>query len=197
MKVSLLSVFVFTILAVALPQPVVAHCDTFDGPVVTDAKTALKKGEVTPVLKWVSAEGEPEVRAAFQRTLAARSASPEARDLADHYFFETLVRVHRQGEGAPYTGLKSGAPEAVIEAADAALEKGSVDALEKELLERVARGLRDRFATLQQAKEHADHNVEAGRRYVAAYVDFMHYAERVEQFGAASHAHAAATEHQH
>ncbi|MHB0970644.1 MAG: DUF6448 family protein [Thermoanaerobaculia bacterium] len=120
-------------------------------------------------------------------------------EFADRYFFETLVRVHRQGEGAPYTGLKSEEPEAVITAADLALEKGSLEALEKALVEETMHGLRERFETLKAAKAHADHNVDAGRRYVAAYVDFMHYAEKLHQVAAQKHdAHAApAAVHEH
>jgi len=82
-----------------------AHCDTLDGPVVTEGKTALEKGDVTPVLKWVKKEYESEIRTAFEKTLVVRSKGLEASELADMYFFETLVRLHRAGEGAPYTGL--------------------------------------------------------------------------------------------
>jgi hypothetical protein len=42
----------------------------------------------------------------FTKTLAVRKQSKEAKELADMYFFETLVRIHCAGEGAPYTGLK-------------------------------------------------------------------------------------------
>ena len=94
------------LLALIVPQPAFAHCDTLDGPVVLDAKAALEKGDVTPVLKWVKKDNEKEIRKVFSHTLAVRKLNPEARELADHYFFETLVRVHRAGEGAPFTGLK-------------------------------------------------------------------------------------------
>jgi len=67
-----------------------AHCDTMDGPVVTEAQEALEKGDVTAVLKWVKTEHEEEVRAVFKKVLAARTKSPEAREVADMYFFETL-----------------------------------------------------------------------------------------------------------
>src|SRR5512140_3415200 len=83
-----------------------AHCDSVSGPVITTAQAALDKGDVTPILKWVSPEKENEIRAAFKETLKVRALSPEARNLADRYFFETLVRVHREGEGAAYTGIK-------------------------------------------------------------------------------------------
>jgi hypothetical protein len=111
-----------------------AHCDTMDGPVVKAAQAALEKGNVTPVLKWVKPPQEADVRAAFQKTLAVRGLGREARDLADQYFFETLVRLHREGEGAPYTGLKpAGAVEPVVAAADKALEAGSVEELTREI----------------------------------------------------------------
>jgi hypothetical protein len=88
-------------LIVLLPQTANAHCDTLDGPVVAAALVALENGDVTPVLKWVTRENEPEIRAAFSRTLAVRGKGPEAKGLADMYFFETLVRLHRAGEGEP------------------------------------------------------------------------------------------------
>ena len=91
---------------------------------VAAGKAALAKGEVTPVLMWVEKHNEGEIRAAFAKTLAVRAKGPEARDLADMYFFETLVRVHRQSEGEFYTGLKPAEvdPGAAVAAADKALE---------------------------------------------------------------------------
>lgn len=164
-----------------LPQVVLAHCDTMDGPVVKDAQAALAKGDVTPVLKWVKPEAEPEVREAFARTLAVRKLGGEARDLADMWFFETLVRVHRAGEGAPYTGLKpAGTPlEPPIAAADHAIDSGSADALVKMLTEAVAGGIRERLARVVETRKHANESVTAGREFVEAYVIFIHYAERL------------------
>jgi hypothetical protein len=54
-----------------------AHCDTLDGPVVKDARMALEKGDVTPILKWVKAENETEVRATFNFALAQTSKGKE------------------------------------------------------------------------------------------------------------------------
>src|SRR5512136_371299 len=78
---------------------VLAHCDGMDGPVVTAAKKALETGDANPVLIWVQKKDEGEIRKAFQKTLAVRKLSPEAKELGDMYFFETLVRIHRAGEG--------------------------------------------------------------------------------------------------
>jgi hypothetical protein len=177
-----------TVAALALlaaPRAASAHCDTLEGPVVSAARQALAAGDVGPVLKWVTPAAEPEIRDAFRRTLAVRGASDEARELADQFFFETLVRVHRQGEGFPYTGLApAGTPASpAIRAADAALESGNADALVKALTEMVAAGVKERFAHAREARQHATHDVEAGRRFVAAYVALTHYAEAIESAG--------------
>jgi hypothetical protein len=175
-----------------LPAITHAHCDTLDGPVVTTANAALEKGDVTPVLKWVKKEDEAEVRELFKKTLIVRGKGPEPRDLADRYFFETLVRLHRAGEGAPFTGLQAGPPEPVIAEADKALEKGSVDSLVKEITDAVAAGIKKRFAQTLERKKHADGSVGAGREFVEAYVDFTHYVERLhdDALASASHNHA-------
>ena len=178
-------------LAALAPAPAAAHCDTLDGPVVNDARTALASGDPTPILKWVAAGDEAEIREAFRRALAVRSLGPEARALADRYFFETLVRVHRQGEGAAYTGLKpAGTPaEPGIAEADRALEAGSADALVALVTTETERGIRARFARAAEAKKRSAESVERGREYVAAYVEFMHYGERLLAAAAAGASH--------
>lgn len=168
-----------------------AHCDTLDGPVVTEARLALEKGDVTPVLKWVKPEAETEIREAFALTLNVRAKGPEAKELADRFFFETLVRVHREGEGAPYTGLKpAGEIPPGIALADKALEKASVEDLQKTLKDHLTAGLKERFAEVVEAKKHAGESVEKGREFVEAYVVFIHYAEGLVEaiHGAGSHA---------
>jgi hypothetical protein len=184
------------LLMVLGPRPARAHCDTLDGPVVTDARAALGAGEVTPVLKWVSAEKEGEVRQAFVQAVAVRGLGPEARALADQFFFETLVRIHREGEGAPYTGLKPAGTETEpgIAAADRALHAGSVEELATQAGAAVEQGLRHRFADVIEKKKHAGHDVASGRAYVAAYVEFVHYAERVMAAAAGPAAHAPRTD---
>ena len=180
-KISDLLMFVMmTIVMLAVPHVAMSHCDTLDGPVVTTAKAALEKGEVTPVLKWVRTEDEKDIREQFNKTLTVRKQGKEARELADTYFFETLVRIHRAGEGAPYTGLKAaGTVEPSVAAADKALESGSVDGLVTMINDAAAKGIRERFERAKEAKKHADHGVEYGRKFVAAYVEFTHYVERL------------------
>jgi hypothetical protein len=173
-----------------------AHCDSLDGPVVVDARLALAEGDVTPVLKWVRADDEAAIRAAFAQTIGVRRLSPAAADLADRFFFETLVRIHRAGEGAAFTGLKpAGGIDPAIAAADLSLVTGRAEALVRELQQRIAIGLGQRFERAREARAHADHNVDAGRAYVAAYVDFIHYYEALHGLAVRSGTHEAAHQH--
>jgi hypothetical protein len=169
---------VLGLLSLFLPSNVLAHCDTLDGPVVATARTALEMGEVTPTLKWVRPEDEEEIHAAFERTMVVRTQNEEARELADLYFFETLVRIHRAAEGAPYTGLKPGETvDPAVTMADQALAEGSVDDMVETLSSAMANGIRDRFQHAAEMQQHADESVEAGREFVEAYISFTHYVE--------------------
>lgn len=179
-------------LALLTPTPSRAHCDTLDGPVVAAARKALDSGQLAPVLAWVQPRDEKEIRGAFEQARAVRKAGSEARSLADTWFFETLVRVHRAGEGAPYTGLKPAgqALSPALAAADAAIAKGNAAEVEKLLVEAVRHGLHQSFARLK-AQKPPGADVEAGRAWVAAYVPFVHWAEAVEAAAAAGGAHGA------
>jgi len=157
-----------------------AHCDTLNGPVVESARQALAAGDVTRLLKWVPIEDEQLIRTAFQNTMEVRRIGGQARELADMYFFETLVRIHRAGEGASYTGLKPGTEvDPAIALADKALENGSVDKLVGALTDATAKGIRDRFRRALETRKHAAESVAAGREFVEAYVIFTHYVEEL------------------
>lgn len=145
---SLLIVLSMAVLPLLSATDAYAHCDTMDGPVVTDARETLGSEDLTPVLKWIRAEDKPAVKGAFEQTLVVRQQSPEARELADRYFFETVVRLHRESEGAPYTGLKPAGTNAnpAISAADQALKQGSADALIEQITGAVAEELQRGFA---------------------------------------------------
>jgi len=177
--------------SVAIVVPIAfAHCDTLDGPVVKTAETALKKGDITPVLKWVKEENEQEIKELFKKTLIVRTKGKEARELADRYFLETLVRLHRAGEGMPYTGLKpAGVVEPAVVEADKALESGSAENLIKLITETASQGIQEQFDQAKEAKKHADLDVKAGRVFVEAYVEFTHYVEKLHLDAAGSPAH--------
>jgi len=174
-----------------------AHCDSLDGPVITEAQFALEKGDVTPLLKWVTKEHEKDIRSVFAQALAVRAKGKDARELADRFFFETLVRIHRAGEGATYTGLKAaGTTAPAIAAADEALATGSVDALSAKIGNAVRDGIRKRFAEVTEKKRHVNDSVEAGREYVAAYVEYVHFIEGIHNMVAKGAAHAHGGKHE-
>ena len=164
-----------------MPRSAMAHCDGMDGPVVKAAQKALASGDVNLVLIWVQTADEQEIRQAFERTLTVRKLGAEAQELADMYFFETLVRIHRAGEGAPYTGLEPAGRDLgpAIPLADHALSTGEVDTLVKLISDETRKGLIERFTHAGNAQNFSTANVEAGREYVRAYVTFIHYVERV------------------
>lgn len=171
-----------------------AHCDTLDGPVVQDARKALSDKDVTPVLKWVQPKDEKSVKDAFKKALAAQGKKQQ--QAAENKFFESLVRVHRAGEGAPFTGLKpAGEVEPVIAEADKALTGGSPDGLIKMVTDTVNRGIRQRHEKVTEALKHKDEGVQKGREYVAAYVEYTHYVERLQMDAQGHAAHHGETEH--
>jgi hypothetical protein len=157
------------------------HCDSLDGPVVQSARSALDTGDVARVLIWVQQADEQEVTDAFRKTLEVRALGSSAKDFADRYFFETLVRLHRQGEGAPYTGLRPAGTELgpAINAADEAIVKGSSEDVVKLLTDAVRAGVHEHFQEVSSRKTFDRKDVAAGRRYVTSYVEYVHYVERL------------------
>lgn len=163
--------------AAMLIQPASAHCDTEDGPAVQDGRRALETGNVNHALKWVPAEGEDEVRTAFDAARSARGGDGAA--AAERRFLETLVRVHRAGEGAGFDGIKptgTDLPPQVV-AADAAMEAGTIDPLRGLIPDDRWAELEQRFATVQDKVGFDVDDLDAARDYVAAYVSFYKYAE--------------------
>jgi len=169
------------IVVLSMAGSALAHCDTLDGPVISQARQALEKGDVKIVLPWVAADKEKEIREAFDLAVAVRGKGPKEKELADRYFFETLVRVHREGEGAPYTGLKPAGMDLgpAIPAADKALESGDPRPLLSLIDEKVHEGIHKYYTEARERKAHAKESVEAGRAYVQAYVPYLHFVERL------------------
>ena len=158
-----------------------AHCDTVDGPVAADVRAAVAAGDATPILKWVAEADEAAVRAAFDHARQVRALGDAAGELADRWLLETVVRIHRAGEGAPFSGLKpAGSVEPAIALADTALASGSAEALTDALTEHVARVVEARVERAVAARTKAAESVAAGRAYVAAYVELMHTVEGLE-----------------
>ncbi len=163
-----------------LTLSVSAHCDSYEGPIIPVAQEALRTGDVKPLLKWVGPEHETEIKNAFKRTRGVAKDAPAAKELVELWFLETFVRIHREGEGAPYTGLKAaGTMDSFYKDADVALDQGSVDEVAKHVANGVAEEIHKRFAKAKSLQKSAEESPEAGRKFVAAYVEYMHFLEAV------------------
>lgn len=175
----------------SLPQLARAHCDTMDGPVVQAGQKALAAADLDLALIWIQPADEPALRAAFDRARKVRDLGSDARELADRYFLETLVRLHRASEGEPYTGIKP-AGETVapaVAAADAAIASGSPRAVNAMIVDGARAGIKLRLDRVLATRKFKPHDVRAGREYVAAYVQFVHYVEQVHDAVAATAPH--------
>jgi hypothetical protein len=174
------------------------HCDSLDGPVVRAARRALETGNVAVVLPYVPESGEREIIDAFDKVLATRKTGAVGREVADRYFFETVVRIHRAGEGAPFTGLKPAGLDVgpIIPVAERAIEGGNRQALEDALVQRVRSEVAERFAELDRLRNGAERGVDEARAYVGASLGLQVWAHGVYKATkarghAAAHAHEA------
>ena len=93
------------------------------------------------------------------------------------------MRIHRAGEGAPYTGLKPAGRDLgpAIPAADKALESGSTEDVEELLTRAMWDGVQERFRKVRALRLYRPSDVVAGREYVEAYVVFLHYIDAAYQ----------------
>ena len=175
---------IFIVLLLILSTNVTfSHCDTMDGPLIKDARLAIAQNNINYALKWVSSKNEAEIKDAFKLMMKVRETGPEGKELAEKYFFETLVRIHRTGEGMPYTGIKpSGTPiDEKIMAADKSIESGNLSPLKDIISKEKLAELTIRFNKVMSLKNFDVNNVEAGREYIEAYVLFFKFAEGEEK----------------
>ena len=160
--------------------PAQAHCDSVDGPVAKAAIQALDSRNVNLILPYAPDSAEAEMTSAFRQAQTVRAQGGEARVLADRYFMETAVRLHRAGEHAPYTGLQPAGLDhgPAIPAAEQALERGDATALTRLLTDNIQHGLQARFTHAVHAREQAQHSadVPAARKLVQAELGFVTYA---------------------
>ncbi len=126
---------------------------------------------------------EEELRQSFAKAVQLREQSDEARELADRYFFETVVRIHRAGEGEPFTGLKPAGldPGPATPAAERAIETGSPDELVRVLCDVVEERARRQLRAVMELKQHANGDVEANRKYVSAMLGLQVWAHKLYQ----------------
>jgi uncharacterized protein DUF6448 len=157
------------------------HCDSMDGPVVTAARRALEKEDVNLILPYVKDNASADVKTAFEKALRARKSDPAAREVADLYFFETAVRLHRAGEGAPYTGLKPAGLDVgpVIPVAEEAIETGSPDALIRLLSDTLRYEVQRRFEHIKDLRNYRAGDVAKAREYVEAMLGLEVYSHHL------------------
>lgn len=183
------SILLFPIFLITLaltPLSAQAHCDAVDGPVATTAIKALDTRNVNLILPFAPVQAEPEISAAYEQALVVRGKDPEAKALADRYFMETVIRLHRAGEGAPYTGLQPAGADfgPAIPAAEKALEAGKMDELVALMADQVTRGIVDRFTDAvahhsAPAEPATAAEVAAARERVSAELGFISYVEGI------------------
>ena len=160
------------------------HCDTMDGPVVMAAKRALETGNVNLILPWVPKKAEDELKKTFERTLQVRKQSVGAKELADYLFFETAVRLHRVGEGAPYTGLKPAGLDwgPIVPRAERAIERGTAKEVIDFILRTVEEELQKRFQHAMAKKKYDENDVDAARAFVQAMLGFILYSHHLYEY---------------
>lgn len=174
------------------------HCDTMDGPVVMAARQALENEDIALILPYVKDDASAAVNSAFEKTLRARKAGPAAREVADLYFFETAVRLHRAGEGAAYTGLKpAGLDEGpVIPVAEKAIKTGSADELTRMLTDTLEQEVRHRFNRVKHLQNYRSGDVVKAREYVEAMLGLEVWSHQLYQAMKAA-PHEGSHEHRH
>ena len=186
MKKIILSIVTAIGIMAMIPTSVSAHCDTMDGPTVADGKKAMENNNVNYALKWVQLKDENEIKNVFKDSMKVRDLSPEAKVVAEKLFLETLVRVHRIAENAPFTGLKESGTtiDKKVLAADKSIEVGNLSPLKNMIEKEKSFELNKKFERVLALKDYDINDVKAGREYIEAYVKFFKFAEGEEE-----HAH--------
>ncbi|MDD1775284.1 MAG: DUF6448 family protein, partial [Methanobacterium sp.] len=144
---------------------------------VKAAEKALEMENIKYVLPYVSSPDEEELKDAFEKTLLVRELSSEAAELADYWFFETAVRLHRRDEGKAYTGLKSADPDwgPILPKINRAIDTENVDELLNFLLNFIKEDIMIRFEELISRKDYDQNDVEEAREYINARTEFIRY----------------------
>lgn len=155
-----------------------AHCDSYDGPVIKDAIKAFETNNVELVLKWITEEQEQEIIPLFKKTYQLKNGDKEVYTIVEKHFFETLVRLHRETEGEPYTGLKpAGTTKKIIQMTDTALKEGNVENFLVKLNIHMDKVVREKYEKVAELEKVKDNSTKQDRAFVEAYVDYTHTVE--------------------
>ncbi|MFX1470697.1 MAG: DUF6448 family protein [Promethearchaeota archaeon] len=162
-----------------------------DGPVVMAAKNALSQKNINLILPWVPEEAEEELEVMFKRTLTIREKGEESAELADHWFFENTVRLHRMGEGKGFTGLKPAGLDwgPIVPKADKAIENEDPNEVIDFIKKTIEDKLREKFQKIIDQKNYDKNDVKKARKYVHAMLDFTLFSNHLYKFIIAGKSH--------
>lgn len=158
------------------------HCDSLDGPVVTAANNALEHEDIKLILPYVPKSAEQEVLDCYDMVMQARKHGGAARDAAYQLFYETTVRLHRAGEGEPFTGIKPAGMDhgPVVGLAEHAIRDESPAKVIDFLKAMVEDEVNKRFAEVMDKKHQPGlDNTDTMREYVSAMLGFQVYSHKV------------------
>lgn len=176
-RFSLITMILISIVTISTTNSY-AHCDSYDGPTIKDAYKALETNNVNLVLKWIDKSQETEIISLFNKTYKLKSGDQEIYEIVEKHFLETLVRLHRETEGAPYTGLKpAGTTKQIVVMSDNAIQSGSIDDLMKKFSNHIEMVIREKYNQVLELEKVKNESVEQGRKFVKAYVEYTHLLE--------------------
>lgn len=168
------------------------HCDSMDGPVVKAAVRALETGDVGLALPFAPKDAEEEIRSAFQKVMSIRGLDERVKEIADLFFFETVVRLHRAGEGAGFNGLKPAGLDhgPVVPVAAKAIETEEPDELLELMSSAVRETVSDRFGHVMGLKLSASDGLDNARAYTSAMLGLQVYCHKLYmQLKSPDHSH--------
>ena len=188
----LLVVGVVAFSAFAAPAPASAHCDSYNGPVAQAALKALNANDVKLILPYVQPEAEAELTAAFKHVIEVRKSGGSSKELADRYFLETAIRLHRLGEGASFEGMTREAVPASIQTADKAMVSGSLDPVYEMMDQAIRKSVAEKYQAVVKAREEAAKlgTVEAYREQAEAQLMFEKFIYELYTAASQAEAHA-------
>ena len=189
---SIFSIVLLSALMIFGSLPASAHCDSYDGPTIKDAVKALETNNVNLVLKWITPEQEKVIIPLFNKTYSLKTGDKEVYEIVEKHFFETLVRLHRDSEGAPFTGLKpAGTTKKIVQLSDQALESKNVDDFLVKLNTHIGTVIKEKYEKVVALDKVKNDSPAKGREYVEAYVDYTHTIEAIHDIAEQSGGHSA------
>lgn len=188
-KTTLVSIFTLVFM-LGFASTSQAHCDRVNGPVATDARKALETGDLSHALIWVTDQQAEELKSKFEQSLKVYTKGNESQELAERYFMSETVRLHREAEGMPFTGLKPAQPGSKdIQIAEKALVSGELAPVTDMLANEIRQRTSELYTNAMEAKSKKDNSIEAGREWVDAYVKYIVYVHKLYQKIQAGPAH--------